>query len=158
MYRVFNVIVHILWLFLFIVLSRDYHFVDPTLYDAVAGSKEREIFSLAVQLGRLDFLNSILAILAVIIGLSAVLGIVEVRKGAEMKAEDAAKSVAKETAEKEAPIEARRATEDWIEAQGIDWQKLAAYAPLDPTESQEPESKMRDFFADALLDGKDKED
>lgn len=89
MWRPFNFTLHICWFFALIVLARDFHFVDPTLYDAVLRAQEREVLALAVQLGRLDFLNSILAILAIVIAGGAILGILEVRKGAQLRAEEA---------------------------------------------------------------------
>lgn len=96
MWRPVNFTLHILWFFAIVVLAQDYHFVDPTLYDAVLEAKTRDAFSLAVQLGRLDFLNSVLAILALTIAGGAVFGILEVRKGAEIKAEEAARVAARD--------------------------------------------------------------
>ena len=98
MWRPFNVALHIVWAILFVALIRDYHFVDPTLYESVQSAKQREVFALAVQLGRLDFLNAVIAILAVVFGVGALFGIVEVRKNAEHKAEEAAVPVAEKAA------------------------------------------------------------
>lgn len=108
MWRPINFTLHAMWFVAFLVLAKDYHFVDPTLYDAVLASKEREVFSLAVQLGRLDFLNSVLAILALVIAGGAIFGILEVRKGAEIKAEAAARAVAEGVSAKVAEKEVER--------------------------------------------------
>jgi len=112
-WRPINLTLHVCWAMAILVLLKDYHFVDPTLYDAVAGAKEREIFSLAAQLGRLDFLNSVLAMLAIVIGLGAIIGIIEVRKGAEQKAEDvaikAAEKIAKDALNEQLPSMVARA-------------------------------------------------
>lgn len=98
MWRPFNVALHIIWGTLFVVLVQDYHFVDPALYESVRSTEQREVFALAVQLGRLDFLNAVIAILAVVFGVGALFGIVEVRRNAEQKAEEAAVPVAENTA------------------------------------------------------------
>lgn len=108
MWRPINFTLHAMWFAAFLVLAKDYHFVDPTLYDAVLAANEREVFSLAVQLGRLDFLNSVLAILALVIAGGAIFGILEVRKGAEVKAEAAAKVVAEGISAKVAEKEVER--------------------------------------------------
>ena len=127
MWRPINFTLHAMWFVAFIVIAQDYHFVDPALYDAVLEAKSRDAFSLAVQLGRLDFLNSVLAILALVIAGGAIFGIIEVRKGAQLKAEEAAREEAQRYLDKHAA----RLFGEAVKAQGAKPSGSATVPPQD---------------------------
>jgi len=136
-WRPINFALHSCWLIAFIVLVKDYHFVDPALYDAVLGAKQRDVFALAVQLGRLDFMNSVLALLALVIAGGAVFGILEVRKAAEMRAE----STAKAYLDREAP----RLFDQAVKAQGRKRNKPdLGEEPFDETSIIEEATEIKD--------------
>lgn len=89
-----------------------------------------------------DTLGIALTSLEVILVVGGVFGFAYFR----FVAQDQAQRTAKKTAEEEAKPEARRAAEEWMESQGIDWQKLAVMAPSNDTASSTQN------FADALND------
>lgn len=104
-------IVTFIWLLaLTIVLMtmfKDYHFVDPALYDTVVEKKSKDALDVAAQLGRFDLVSMLLGIIALLIGIMAVSGFWMIRGAAVKAAEDAAVRVAEEVA----TAQAKRAAE-----------------------------------------------
>ena len=58
----------------------------------------------AAQLGRLDFVSAILAAIALLLVFAGIYAFIDFRKIAKARAEEVAKAVAKETAEREANL------------------------------------------------------
>ena len=116
--------------------------VDCRLIDQA--TQATDAIHLAAQVGRLDVVSAVLALFGLLIGLAAIFGFIEVRNRAKEAATEVAKSVAREVAREEGIPEARRAALDWLQSSGIDWQKLAALAPVSEDGDQR--------FADALND------
>lgn len=62
-----------------VFLFKDYHFVDGALYEEVASADGKNSLAIAIELGRLDFLSALLAIIGIMVGLGAIVGYAEVR-------------------------------------------------------------------------------
>ena len=100
---------------------------------------------LAAEVGRLDIVSLILAGFGMLIAILAVAAFFEIRSKAKQIATEEARIAATRAAREAARPEAARVTVEWLEQSGIDWQKLAALAPVARQSSQD--------FADALNDG-----
>lgn len=102
--------------FALIALYKDYHFVDPALYDRVKATGSKDVLDVAVQLGRFDLISMFLGTIALLIGVMAVSGFWMIRGAAIRAAEEAAKLEAKSQAtlvsEKIAEDVARRYLEE----------------------------------------------
>ncbi len=68
----------IVWLIVLTVVVatfyKDYHFVDPTLYESVRAKSDRDALSVAVQLGRLDLLSVMIGLLSFVVALATLFG------------------------------------------------------------------------------------
>lgn len=79
---------------------------------------------LAAEVGRLDIVSLVLALLAILLGFSALIGYWAIRSAAIAASREEASMIAKKVAEQEAVPEARRATIEWLQSQGIDWSRV----------------------------------
>jgi len=94
-----------------IMLFKEYHFVDPALYDAVAKSGDLDTLSVAVKLGRFDLVSMLLGLIAVLIGMAAMSGFWMLRGAAK----NAAAQQAKEEAGPIAREESARIAREYLE-------------------------------------------
>lgn len=78
------------------MLYRDYHFVDPALYEAVKDQKSADAFHVASQLGRFDFASMILGCVSIFIALAAIFAFLEIKNRAEESARKAAQQMVNE--------------------------------------------------------------
>ncbi len=138
-WRPFFLALHIAQIIFIIALLKDYHFVDPALYDAVKAEKSRDIIQLAGQLGRFDMASMFLAGIAILLGMAAIFGFLEVRSKAIRVAKDEATleaaRVAQEVAELQIRPEAERSIEAFFERKGIDITQLPTKSDTIATEA-----------------------
>ena len=104
---------------------------QPSAAMVAAAEGKADAIHLAAEVGRLDVVSLILALLAIILGFGAIAGFWMIRSAATKAAADMAKKVAEE----EAVPEARRATIEWLQAQGIDWSRIAPQPSDKPDET-----------------------
>jgi Na+-transporting methylmalonyl-CoA/oxaloacetate decarboxylase gamma subunit len=93
------------------VLLSDHQFVDQALYDEVKTAEGKNSLSIAIELGRLDFASSLIALVGILVGIGALFGYFEVRSRAASEAREAAIPVATEEAKRAAQIEAAKVAE-----------------------------------------------
>ncbi|WP_377277222.1 hypothetical protein [Rhizobium sp. R86522] len=91
-----------------IVLLSNHQFVDRALYDEVKTAQGKNSLSIAIELGRLDFASSLIALVGILVGVGALFGYIEVRSRAAREAREAAIPIAKEEATRIAREEAER--------------------------------------------------
>ncbi|MER8509135.1 hypothetical protein [Mesorhizobium sp. M0199] len=98
----FFLALHVATIVFLIAVLKQYHFVDPALYEAVKDAKSADILELASQLGRFDLVSMLLGMFGILLGLGAIVGFSELRFRA--------REVAGETAQ----IEARTALAEFL--------------------------------------------
>jgi hypothetical protein len=87
---------HVIEFVLIIALFKDYHFVDPALYEAVKDQKSLDAMHVASELGRFDMVSAYLGVFSIFIALAAIFAFVEVRTRAEKAANEAATAIVNE--------------------------------------------------------------
>lgn len=126
--RGFFVLLHIMQIIAIVMLFKEYHFVDPALYEAVKDQKSVDAMHVASQLGRFDMVSLILSMIGIFISLAAIFAFIEVRsrsvRVAAETAEREAARVAQEVAELQIRPEASRIIEEFFDRKGIDLNKL----------------------------------
>jgi hypothetical protein len=131
-------VLHVLQLVLLAVLVKDYHFVDPALYDTIKTQDGRDVLYVASQLGRFDLVSLFLGAGGLFLGAAALGGFWMVRSAA-VSAADAA---AREESNTLVPKLAR----EWFEREGraifeqaaaINQGAKTATIDIDETEAQQ---------------------
>ncbi|PYE98914.1 hypothetical protein C8J35_103515 [Rhizobium sp. PP-F2F-G38] len=107
-------ILHIVELILLAVFARQYHFVDPTLYETVKDQDGRDALFVASQLGRFDMVSLFLTAAGLFLGGAALTGFWMIRAEATRAAQKEAREIASQTAAVEAALVSRK----WIEDEG----------------------------------------
>lgn|GEM_PF-4316063 len=97
-----------------LTLFKDYHFVDPAIYDRVVDTGSKDALDVAAQLGRFDLVSMILGIIALLIGIMAVSGFWMIRGAAVKAAEDAAVSASRSVADKQATTVAELVAQGYL--------------------------------------------
>ncbi|MGQ5719909.1 hypothetical protein [Pseudochrobactrum asaccharolyticum] len=107
-------ILHVMQIIMIFILLKDYSFVDPALYETISSQKSKDVFHIAMQIGRFDLLTSLLAVISIILALSAIFGFMEIRSKAGRIAHDAAKDEATKVAKDVAEDVATKAVVDVV--------------------------------------------
>jgi hypothetical protein len=149
-WRIAFIVAHIVEGVVIWALFKDYHFVDPAIYNEAVKSGNADAIQVAYQIGRLDLASMFLAGISVLLGLAAIFAFVEVRSRAIRNAAETAKleatRVAQEVAELQISPEASRIIEEFFDRKGIDINAL-------PRKSDKMASDAAEIAA-ALEDGK----
>jgi len=92
-WRIAFIVAHLIEGVLLWTLLKDYHFVDPALYDEVKDKTSLDAIRVASELGRFDLASMFLAGISILLGVAAIFGFVEVRFRSEKRAEEAARQI-----------------------------------------------------------------
>lgn len=130
-WRIASIVAHVVQCAIILTLLKEFHFVDPALYDEVMAAKSNDVIHVASELGRFDMASLLLGIVSILIALAAIFGFAEVRWRSEKKAEETARLVV----EQKVPalfneaLKARGSLREFsIDIGGIDEKKLMAKA------------------------------